>query len=168
MSVWILRLGHRIRRDKRISTHCALVARALGAEGLIYTGEKDDAMEDSVKKVVKNWGGRFKVKHEKKWETVLSKWKGKSAQLTVYGMPYEKEIPKIRKAKDILLVVGGEKVPIDVYKRMDWNLSVTSQPHSEVASIALFLDRYFRGKTPTFRGKLKVVPQERGKKIIKA
>ena len=167
MSVWILRLSHRIRRDKRISTHCALVARALGAEGLIYTGEKDEAMEDSVRKVAKNWGGRFRIKHEKKWQPVLNKWKGKTVHLTVYGIPYEKAMAKVRKAKDLLVVIGGEKVPIDVYKQMDWNLSVTTQPHSEVASLALILDRYFKGKFPKFKGKLKVVPQECGKKVIK-
>jgi tRNA (cytidine56-2'-O)-methyltransferase len=168
MSVWVLRLGHRIRRDKRISTHCCLVARALGADGLIYTGEKDGAMEDSVRKVVQNWGGKFRVKHEKRWQSALKKWKGRTCHLTVYGMPFEKEMAKVRKAKDLLLVVGGEKVPIDVYRQMDWNISITSQPHSEVAGLALVMDRYFRGKFPKFSGKLSVVPQKAGKKVIKA
>ena len=35
----VLRLGHRIGRDARISTHCGLVARALGANKIIYSGD---------------------------------------------------------------------------------------------------------------------------------
>ena len=166
--ITVLRLGHRIHRDKRISTHVALVARALGADGLIYTGEKDEAMENSIKNVVKNWGGKFGLKYEKNWKSALKKWKGKACHLTVYGIPYEEAMPEIRKAKDLLVVVGGEKVPIDVYREMDWNISVTSQPHSEVAALAIVLDRYFNGKIPNFKGKLSVVPQKVGKKVIKA
>ena len=170
MPVMVLRLGHRMRRDKRISTHCSLVARALGASGMIYTGEKDEVMEESVRKVAKNWGGRFSIRHERKWEPILKKWKGKSCHLTVYGMPFQKAMPEVRKRKDILVIIGGEKVPIEVYKRANWNLSVTGQPHSEVAGLALFLDRYFQGKELDlkFRGKIKVVPQERGKKVIRS
>ena len=33
--VIILRLGHRPERDKRITTHVALTARAFGAEGML-------------------------------------------------------------------------------------------------------------------------------------
>ena len=41
----VLRLGHRISRDKRISTHVALVARAFGASKIYYTGQKDKSMK---------------------------------------------------------------------------------------------------------------------------
>ena len=168
--VWVFRLGHRISRDKRISTHCSLVARAFGATGMFYSGQKDPGLEDSVKKVVKNWGGKFRLKYEKNWKRFLGNWKGKIAHLTVYGVPLEKAMKKIRPAKGkLLVVIGGEKVPGEVYHLSDWNVSVTGQPHSEVASLALFLDRVFRGKefSLRFKGKLKVVPQERGKKVIK-
>ena len=167
--VWVLRLGHRIRRDKRISTHCALVARALGAKGIYYTGEKDSSFEDSVRKVVKNWGGRFQIRYEKSWRKLLKAWKGKTIHLTVYGLPLEKTIGRVRKENRLLVIFGGEKVPIDVYHQSDWNISVTGQPHSEVAALALFLDRYFQGRelSLSFKGKLKVVPQERGKKVLK-
>ncbi len=53
MKVYILRLGHRISRDKRISTHCGLVSRAFGANGIIYAGEKDKDLMKSVKNVSK-------------------------------------------------------------------------------------------------------------------
>ena len=45
----VLRLGHRRARDKRISTHVGLVARAFGAQKIIYSGEKDQKLLDSIK-----------------------------------------------------------------------------------------------------------------------
>ena len=33
--ITILRIGHRISRDKRITTHVALVARAFGADNIL-------------------------------------------------------------------------------------------------------------------------------------
>jgi len=43
--ITILRIGHRISRDKRITTHVALVARAFGAEK-IYIDQKDTKIEE--------------------------------------------------------------------------------------------------------------------------
>ena len=171
MAVYIFRLSHRPARDKRITTHCALVARAMGAKGFYYSGQKDPNLEKSVKGVVRQWGGEFFIEYVPKWQPFFKQWKGKIAHLTVYGMPLEKKIKAMRNKGDILLVVGGEKVPSEVYKQSDWNISVTSQPHSEVAAIALFLDRYYHKKALDMQfpgAKLKVVPQERGKKVIKA
>ena len=47
----VLRLNHRIARDKRITTHVFLAARALGAEKGIFSGEKDDSIIVSVEKI---------------------------------------------------------------------------------------------------------------------
>jgi len=169
MKIYVLRLGHRAGRDPRISTHCGLVARALGADGIIYTGERDGKLMESIRKVSKEWGGKFEVRYEKSWKTVMKKWKGKAAHLTMYGMPVQKVIPEIRKEKNLLVIVGGEKVPWEVYEKADWNVSVTSQPHSEIAALAVFLDQVFRGKElgKKFpKARKKIVPQEKGKKII--
>jgi len=89
----------------------------------------------------------------------------------MYGQELEKAAPKIRKLKgDLVIVVGGEKVPREVYEQANFNVSVTLQPHSEVAGIAVFLDRLFQGKElakefrkPTIR----VIPQDKGKKVEK-
>ena len=86
----------------------------------------------------------------------------------MYGLRVEKEISKIRKKKNILLVFGGEKVPMEVYHEADYNIAVTNQPHSEVATIAVFLDSYFKGKqyNKKFPGaKTKIIPQKCGKKF---
>ncbi len=169
--VYVLRLGHRIFRDQRITTHCALVARAFGADGIFYSGQKDVSLENSVRKVCKKFGGNFEIKHVSNWKSLLKEWKskGKIAHLTMYGLPLEKQVKKVAKKYDLMVIIGGEKVPPEVYQLSDWNISVTNQPHSEVAALALFLDRYFEGKElhKKFRdAKVFIIPQERGKKVM--
>ena len=168
MVVHVFRLSHRAYRDKRISTHCALVARAFGAEKMIYSGERDRSMEDSISKVVKQWGGSFSVEHSQKKHDVIKEYKDKGfaiIHLTMYGLRIEKEIQRIRKNKNLLLVFGGEKVPMEIYHESDFNIAVTGQPHSEVAAIAVFLDSYFQGKqyNKKFPGGKKIIPQKCGK-----
>ncbi len=170
MGITVLRIGHRISRDVRMTTHCALVARALGADGMIYTGEHDRNMEESVKKVAKEWGGSFSIAHEKGWNSLLTKWEGKKVHLTIYGLPVQKWIGRIRKEKHLLVIVGGEKVPGGIYQLADYNLAVTNQPHSEIGALAIFLHEYFRGRELEKRfpvARRIVVPQKRGKKILK-
>lgn len=74
MVVEVLRLGHRGDRDKRISTHVALTARALGADKIIFTTE-DEHVENSVKKVVESWGGNFEFVVEKHWRKYIREFK---------------------------------------------------------------------------------------------
>jgi predicted SpoU family rRNA methylase len=40
VEIVVFRYGHRLERDKRTTTHCALVARVLGAKEIIYTEKK--------------------------------------------------------------------------------------------------------------------------------
>ena len=167
--VFVLRLNHRIFRDKRISTHCALVARAFGAEKIFYSGERDKKLEESIRKTANKWGDGFGIEYVRNWKSFVEGFPGKKIHLTMYGIPLPEKIREIRKEKNILVIVGGEKVPSEVYKLSDWNVSITLQPHSEVAALAVFLHEYFQGKE--FRKKFKnakvsVVPQERGKKVL--
>ena len=169
MKVWVLRLGHRIGRDHRLTTHVVLTARALGCNGIILSGEKEDSIIENIDKVVKNWGNHFEVKYEKNWRNVINNWKGKTIHLTMYGLPIQDKIDKIRKSKNTLVIVGSEKVPSEVYQLVDFNIAVTSQPHSEVGSLAVFLDKLFKGKELEKRfknAKIKIIPQKRGKKTI--
>src|SRR3989338_5793266 len=145
----ILRLGHRPFRDQRISTHCGLVARAFGADKIIYSGEKDDKFENSIRGVVGNFGGKFEIRHTESWKKTLSEYRKKGfkiVHLTMYGLQIQKEIRKIKKCKKLLVVIGGEKVQPEAYQLADFNVSVTNQPHSEAAALAVFLDKYFGGK----------------------
>lgn len=168
----VLRLGHRLGRDQRISTHCGLVARALGADGIVYSGEADSEVIGSINDITKRWGGPFSARYEKGWKKVLAEYKKKKfsvIHLTMYGLPIQGKIKALRKKTNILLVIGGEKVPSEVYHITDTNISIGQQPHSEISSLAIFLHEYFCGKelNREFKNaKIKIIPKEKGKKII--
>ena len=86
----------------------------------------------------------------------------------MYGMPVGDKIPEIRKSKkDKLIIVGGQKVPSEVYHLSDYNIAIGNQPHSEIAALAVFLDRLFEGDelNRSFKGKKSIIPQECGKKF---
>jgi tRNA (cytidine56-2'-O)-methyltransferase len=68
--------------------------------------------------------------------------------------------------KKILVIVGAEKVPGEIYGLADYNVAVTSQPHSEISSLALFLDHYFSGQEMRheFPGaRIRIIPSKAGK-----
>ncbi|MEM4554300.1 MAG: tRNA (cytidine(56)-2'-O)-methyltransferase [Candidatus Anstonellaceae archaeon] len=166
--VCVLRLGHRIARDQRITTHVFLVARALGAKEGILCGEQDASVIESIRKVCELWGGGFEVKYEKDWKKFVRERKKqgwKIVHLTMYGEDFEKAVSNLEKC---VVMVGAGKVPAEAYELADLNLAVTSQPHSEVAALALFLDRFFEGKELEieFEGKLKIWPSKRGKVVV--
>jgi tRNA (cytidine56-2'-O)-methyltransferase len=171
----VFRLSHRPSRDKRITTHCALVARAFGAESMVFSGEPDDDLIARVGKVAESWGGSFSASYEPAWESYVMKWKsggGVVVHCTMYGERIQDRISAIRKVaqkRDVLVVVGGEKVPGAMYRIADFNIAVTSQPHSEVAALAMFLDRLMRGRELGLEhsgAKLRIVPQKAGKKLL--
>jgi tRNA (cytidine56-2'-O)-methyltransferase len=165
----VLRLGHRPSRDKRITTHVALTARALGAKG-IYVSTKDEEMEESITDVVKRFGGDFEIRTGVKWRTFLKDFDGIKVHLTMYGVGVDQAIPRIRSSAQerMLIVVGAEKVPAEVYQWADFNVSVGNQPHSEVAALAVFMDRFTGGEwtRKDFQGRLTVLPCERGKRVV--
>ena len=58
MNIEVLRIGQRIVRDDRVTTHVALVARAFGASK-IYMNEVDPEIQDTVEKMNDTWGCDF-------------------------------------------------------------------------------------------------------------
>ena len=174
MEVVILRLDHRYVRDDRVTTHVFLVSRAFGADRTIYSGQRDEKIEEGVREVVEMWGGPFRVDYEKDWRQTIEKWKEKGGEvihLTVYGLPIQDAINDVRGSlKDKMVVVGGAKVPRIVYELADWNVAVTSQPHSEISALSIFLHELFDGDelSKTFKdAKLRVEPKPKGKKVLK-
>ena len=166
--ITVLRIGHRPQRDKRITTHVALVARAFGADRIIIT-TKDEKIEQSVRDIVERFGGNFEILSGIPLKRALKDFKGTIVHLTMYGLPVDEIIPKIPKVKDLMIIVGAEKVPREIYELADFNVAVGNQPHSEVAALAIFLDRFLGGKElrrEFENAKMKVIPQERGKKVI--
>jgi len=165
--ITVLRLGHRIARDKRITTHVSLVARAFGADKIIIETE-DKQIDKNIRSICERFGGNFEIETGTDRKKIIKKWKGIIVHLTMYGQRFDEAITKIDKNKDILIVVGAEKVPPEMYQVSDYNISVGNQPHSEVAALAIFLDRFTKGKwaDKQFNGKLKILPCDKGKKVV--
>ncbi|MBS3159477.1 tRNA (cytidine(56)-2'-O)-methyltransferase [Candidatus Woesearchaeota archaeon] len=158
----VLRLGHRLPRDCRISTHCCLVARAFGADKIFYSGQKDKEMEDVVKKTVKNFGGLFEIEYINDDVKFLREKKEngfKVIHLTMYGENYN----IFRKKKEnYLIIIGGSKVSGIFYKESDFNISIGKQPHSEVGALAVFL-YYLDLKMNFDNEKIKILESKNGK-----
>jgi tRNA (cytidine56-2'-O)-methyltransferase len=171
MNIEVLRLGHRPARDKRITTHVCLTARALGARG-VRIAEEDAEVVRSVAGVAKRFGGAFTVASGTGWKAPIRAWReggGQVVHLTMYGTPLREAVPGIvRDGRPVLVVVGAEKVPAELYQLADHNVAVGSQPHSEVAALALLLDRLRGGawEGDAFPGgEIEVIPTARGKRV---
>ncbi len=174
MDIIILRLGHRLPRDERISTHVALVARAFGADNISYSGEYDSGLISSVEKIVDRWGGSFGIDYVRSPVRFIKEKKEDGftvVHLTMYGLPLQEEKEEIRKNNKLLLIVGSEQVQGEIYHLADFNISVTNQPHSEVAALAIALDRIMRGCELTrsfdegFAGEISIEPSRKNKRI---
>jgi tRNA (cytidine56-2'-O)-methyltransferase len=172
MKVSVLRIGHRLLRDDRITTHAALVSRAFGSDR-IYMTEVDNSIKETLEGVVQRWGGAsdFVIDIIENWREMIKKWKkegGKAVLLTMYGINVEDTIDRLRKEDKILVIIGAEKVPRDLYNLVDYNVAIGNQPHSEIAALAIFLDRAFGGKQlkKEFHGaRLKIIPMAKGKMV---
>lgn len=140
----VLRLGHRRGRDDRISTHVGLTARQWGVDEIVYSGEKDDNILESQRDIIDRWGGDIEIKYTEDWKSEIRNFEGLKVHLTMYGLKIQDKISELREEfneKDLLVIVGAEKVPRWVYTNVDYNISVGNQPHSEIAALAVFLDR---------------------------
>jgi tRNA (cytidine56-2'-O)-methyltransferase len=93
--------------------------------------------------------------------------RGIVVHLTMYGLNLPDVIKDIRPSDKILVIVGAEKVPGDIYGLADYNVAVTGQPHSEISSLALFLDHFFSGTElhNEFPGaQIRIIPSKAGKR----
>jgi tRNA (cytidine56-2'-O)-methyltransferase len=162
----VLRIGHRIQRDKRITTHVCLVARAFGADE-IFIDTKDERIETTIQSVCNRFGGDFHVTTGINALNYVKQWKGTVVHLTMYGDQLEPSIKNIDHSQDLLIIVGAEKVPPQYYELADMNISVGNQPHSEVAALAIFLDHYTQGQweDKTYNGHILIHPSRKGKMV---
>ncbi len=169
--VVVLRLGHRPGRDERMTTHVGLTARALGADRLVLANDAASRAE-TVVDITDTFGGPFDVETTNQPMARLKRWEGTIVHLTMYGLPVQDVESEIRErhrdGDPLLVVVGAEKVPWDVYDAAEYNVGVTNQPHSEVASLAVFLDHLFEGTELDRQwedAQKRVIPQAEGKQV---
>ncbi|WP_458205317.1 tRNA (cytidine(56)-2'-O)-methyltransferase [Haladaptatus sp. NG-SE-30] len=169
-SVTVVRLGHRPGRDERMTTHVGLTARALGADRVVLPDNAGKS-RDTIADITDRFGGPFEVECSESQKALIRNWEGRVVHLTMYGERVQDVEDDVRNAHadaPLLVVVGAEKVSFDVYEAADWNVGVTNQPHSEVAGLAVFLDRLFEGRELEREwedAEQRVIPMETGKRV---
>nr|AIF07758.1 tRNA (cytidine56-2'-O)-methyltransferase (atrm56) [uncultured marine thaumarchaeote KM3_24_H04] len=70
MNIEVLRIGQRVLRDDRVTTHVALVARAFGASK-IYMNEVNPEIKETINKINNTWGGKFEIEFISNWKNVI-------------------------------------------------------------------------------------------------
>lgn len=173
--VAVLRIGHRLVRDDRTTTHAILVSRAFGSNTM-YMTDVDEQIKNTINKVNDSWGGlnEFNLEIIDNWKKLIREWKekqGKIIHLTMYGLQINEVIDEIKLLEQkVLVIIGAEKVPKEIYFLADYNISIGNQPHSEIAALAIFLDRLFEGKQfdrGFSDGKMKIIPSDKGKNVVR-
>jgi tRNA (cytidine56-2'-O)-methyltransferase len=130
-------------------------------------------LREGVQEVNEAWGGRFEVVEAHSWRSVFKEAREEGrlvVHLTMYGIPIQDRVGELASRNRFLIAVGGPKVPGEVYRLADYNVSVTSQPHSEVAALAIAMHEIQEGeelKKEFGPSKMKIVPSEKGKKVEK-
>ena len=156
------------------------MARAFGAVRIIIAGDEDINLLKTINTVVSEWGGNFQLEiiPYNEWRTFIQRWKSdnknKIVHLTMYGenlstFETSEDFETLKKRlKNLLVVIGGQKIPGKVFQYADWNIAISNQPHSEVASLAVFLDHINSNALQIqFSNALKqVIPSLEGKKIL--
>ena len=77
MEIEVLRIGQRIVRDDRVTTHVALVARSFGAKR-IYMNNINPEINNTVSKINKTWGGNFAIENITEWKKIIKEKKNAS------------------------------------------------------------------------------------------
>ena len=171
MEIEVLRIGQRVVRDDRVTTHVALVARSFGAKK-IYMNEVNPEINRTISNINKTWGGDFEIEIISEWKKIIKEKKNASVKivhLTMYGQNINDIETKIRNEGKILIIVGAEKVPREIYELADYNVAIGSQPHSEVSALGVLLDRIQQGKQFEFKfenPERVIIPQEQGKEVM--
>lgn len=169
VDVTVLRLGHRPGRDQRLSTHVCLIARAFGADRVVFPA-MDQGVEATVMDVVDRFGGGFELVEDPRWRALIRDWEGVSVHLTMYGERFMDVVGKVEGAGSLLVVVGAGKVPGEVYDWVDLNVAVGNQPHSEAAALGVWLMEVLGGEAlfeDREGAKVRVEPTARGKRLTR-
>lgn len=171
MEIEVLRIGQRIVRDDRVTTHVALVARAFGASK-IYMNEVNPEIKETLDKINKRWGSSFEIEFIENWKEVIKEHKRKSVKivhLTMYGENINDLEKSLQNEKKIMIVVGAEKVPREIYDNAEYNVAIGNQPHSEISALAILLDRVQKGSQFNLKydnAQSRIIPTKQGKNVI--
>ena len=87
----------------------------------------------------------------------------------MYGESWRESLGENERNRPMVIVVGGTKVPGEVFSLAKYNISIGNQPHSEVAALGVFLEsligqidesKHFHG------GDIQVIPSIDRKKVM--
>jgi len=144
----------------------------LGADGVIIADQEDKVVESTIRDVTNRFGGPFEIQSGKPWKQAIRDWRaigGRVVHLTAYGLPLPQMLPEIQDTNhDLLVVVGSEKMPGEIFRLADWNVSITNQPMSEVAALAIFLDWFEQHREfehEFSKAQVQIVPSKTGKQV---
>ena len=171
MEIEVLRIGQRLVRDDRVTTHVALVSRAFGASKILMY-DANPEIKDTISKVNKIWGSDFSVEIIENWKEVIRTKKSeayKIIHLTMYGENINTVEASLRNEEKILIIVGAEKVPREIYDIADYNVAIGNQPHSEIAALAILLDRILQGRQfqkKSTNAQREIIPTKKGKRVM--
>src|SRR5437667_12742836 len=100
-------------------------------------------MEYTIRDVTNRYGEPFEVQSGKPWKHAVRDWRamgGRIVHLTAYGLPLPKKLSEIQDADaDLLVIVGSEKMPGEIFRIADCTISVTNQPMNAGTTTARFL-----------------------------
>ncbi|MGI0133562.1 MAG: tRNA (cytidine(56)-2'-O)-methyltransferase [Candidatus Micrarchaeaceae archaeon] len=162
-TITVLSIGE---RDRRIRINLCLTARAFGADKAIFIGKKDASIARHMSAVNEKWGGDFKVEFAPNVAGVIKPLtKYKKVYLTMYGMPLRQVAYTLKTYKNILLIITQKEHDTALSGMADYSVSITTQPHAQVTSVAVFLHEFFSGRELAVQfpnAKYKVVPDQKG------
>jgi tRNA (cytidine56-2'-O)-methyltransferase len=141
----------------------------------MYLSSKDKGIVQSIADVQDRFGGSFFVIDDVGWKSCIKEWKSEGGivvHLTMFGLNLPDLGTELKASPEkMLIVIGAEKVPGEVYELADYNIAVSNQPHSEISSLAILLYYLYgdRGLTREFsNARLRVIPCAHGKQVIAA
>lgn len=152
---------------REVMTDICMTSRAFGASKISFTCNEDRKVANAVGKISDAWGGKFAISFNADYKKMMSNSPNyKKIFLTQYGLPVQKVNHSLRTYKNIMVIVSlTDALAQRLIDAADFNVSITTQPHSSVSAIAVFLHTYFNGRENAMQfenAKMKVIPMERG------
>lgn len=124
-----------------------------------------------MRSISSKWGGNFSIEFQDDYRTVLrSSSNYKKVYLTRYGTPMQNVLYTMKTYRNLLLIVTDTEAVTSMFSNADFCISITDQPHSTSAAIAVFLHAFFSGRELAMHfenARYKVIPSERGVHVEK-
>ncbi len=138
------------RTDAKNMENLVLTSRAFGASAITFMAadaKLKSRTTNYCSKVNERWGGGFTVGFCSNWRRFIAQKKNyKTVYLTMFGVNLRKLDQTIRTYKNLIIIVSLHEYAKEIYKAADFNISISSQPHTMLSAIAVFLNSYYRGR----------------------